>query len=68
VATVKKIDVGDRTVRVAEYHDLDLARAAAERWRRWIIMGDCNDHYGSYWVCRPVVAKRLADAGYEMIW
>lgn len=64
---VKHVTAGDGTVRVAEYLDLDRARAAAERWGDWIVMGDHDDDTGVYWTCRPRDAERLARVGYEIV-
>lgn len=63
---MKKIEVAGRIVQVAEYGDLDRAKAAAARSHEWVVMGDCDDDGGVFWTCRPVDAEQLIAAGYEL--
>ena len=62
------IVVDGRPIRVSKFLSLSLARSNLLQRTKpaWIVMGDHDDPWGAFWVCRPVDAERLQRAGYEI--
>lgn len=53
-----------------EFRSLELARQCVAHCAKphWIVMGDCDEDGGVFWVVLPADAARLERAGYEMTW
>jgi len=63
-----KLSINGRTIYVSEYRVRTNAISAASRSAKsWIVLGDADEDSVKYWVCRPVDAARLENAGYEIM-
>ena len=67
--SMNKITANGRTIYVSKYNSLENALSSLEHLTRpaWVVMGDYDDPWGGFWVCRPADAARLERAGYGLL-
>ena len=67
--TMNKIVIDGKKIYLSKYHKVENALSSLTQYRKpaRVVMGDYDDPWGGFWVCRPSDATRLERAGYEII-
>ena len=65
----RKVYLHGKTVYLSKFRTLDTAIGAQGRSEKpaWIVLGDNDDRFGGFWLCRPVDAAKLERDGYEIV-
>jgi hypothetical protein len=67
--TMNKIIIDGKKIYLSKYHKVENALSSLSQYQKpaRVVMGDYDDPWGGFWVCRPSDAARLERAGYEII-